>query len=175
MSRINHHKIIYIRHGEDKRENYRDDAELTDSGRHAARELAEHLLQEYGVPDMIYYSPFQRTRATKNEFVEVIKRYKRDHNIDKKVKAVIEPRLGRYFSRRERESPEVHPKSLKKGALIWEDKKQFKRRILDHLDDLPSEKTIWNITHTLVLLKVAKNKGVQRSSYVKYLDYLLIE
>ena len=167
--------ILYIRHGEDKRNNYRDDAELTDFGRQESRELAKKLLDEFGIPDVIYYSPFQRTRATKKEMVKVIKKYKEQHNIHKKIRMVSDPRLGRFFSNSERDNPEVHHKTMKKGAFIWENKKQFDKRVFDQLNDCKKEKIVWNITHTLVLLKIVKIEGVKRSRYVDYLDYVLIK
>lgn len=166
-------KVIYIRHGSDRRTNHKYDEELTEEGKLAARDLAEKLINEYGLPDIIYYSPFYRTRQTKKEMIKIIKQ----HNFSKKTKIKLDPRLGRFFDKKGRRNPDIKTSTQKKGAIIDQSMEDFKERIQEQYEDAISKPypVIWNITHTLVLLRIAKITNTERSKYVEYLDYCVIE
>ena len=56
--------IIYIRHGKDKKSNHIHDERLTKESKKEIEEFTEILIEEYGEPDIIYYSPFYRTYKT---------------------------------------------------------------------------------------------------------------
>lgn len=170
-------KIIYIRHGNDKRSRYKHDEKLTSEGKREARELAKNLIEEYGLPDIIYYSPFYRTRQTRKQMTKEIYKYKEENGIDKRIKLQIEPRLGRYFTRKEERNPDISSSTLYKGAIIEETFQEFGKRVEYQLNEVIDNEynIVWNITHSLVLLKVSKVLNISRSSHVKYLDYCLIE
>lgn len=170
-------KIIYIRHGKDERARHKYDEVLTEEGKIKSRELARKLLDLYGVPDIIYYSPYYRTRQTRKEMVKEIIRYKQEKGIDKRVEIVLEPRLGRFFTKRQSYDPDISRKTMKKGAIINERPEEFKDRVREQLEDRKNEdyNLIWNITHTLVLLRTAEFSQISRSSHVEYSDYLVID
>jgi len=56
--------IIYIRHGKDRKGSHKHDEKLTKEGKKEVEIFTEKLVREYGIPDIIYYSPFHRTRHT---------------------------------------------------------------------------------------------------------------
>lgn len=171
-------KIIYIRHGKDEKIKHVHDEILTEEGKAEARILAEKLLNEHGVPDIIYYSPFYRTRQTRHQMVKIIQQFKKKNGIDKSVRLEVEPRLGRFFTTKEKYNPDVSKKTLEKGAITDESHKEFKKRVKKQLNFVLKNcenLIVWNITHTLVLLKVAKLVQIERFSYVNYLNYCVIE
>ena len=168
--------LIYIRHGHDRSSDYRHDQILTGRGKRAARARAEQLISDYGVPDIIYYSPFQRTRATQKQMLKAVERYKTEHGIIQPTQTVAEPRLGRYFNRRERAAPEVHPKTRKQGGLDHEDRQMFKNRVHEHFNEhRGTDRIVWCITHSLVIIRVAKLTGSPYPRHIEYLDYLLVD
>lgn len=168
--------LIYIRHGHDRKRDYHHDEELTEAGKHASQSTAEQIINEHGVPDVIYYSPFLRTRATAKAMMKTVKRYKKQHGITKNTRLSVEPRLGRFFNRRERQEPDIHRNTIKRGALTHENKKLFKSRIEEHYEKInKSDEIIWNVTHSLVLLHVAKISDSQCPSHIDYLYYLVIQ
>ena len=170
--------VIYIRHGPDKESDYKHDEKLTSEGKMMSRELAKELIKKYGLPDIIYYSPFYRTRQTRKEMVKAIKKYKYKNDIDKEVKLKIDTRLGRFFNRKERKRPDVHDSTIEKGAIVNEKWGHFKERVESHLNDvLNSDKyeVVWNITHTLVLLQVVNIQSISHSSHIPYLDTIIMK
>ena len=169
--------VIYIRHGPDEHSGHKYDEQLTKEGKREAKELAFDLLERYGVPDVIYYSPFYRTRQTRKAMISSIKKYKKSHGIDKNVELIIDPRLGRYFSRSQQRNPDIKSITINKGAIIEETKHEFKERVRSQMEEVLNNEyaNIWNITHTLVLLKVAKFQNISRDKYVRYLDTVILE
>jgi broad specificity phosphatase PhoE len=160
-----------MRHGKDKRTKYRNDEKLTESGKLETREKTEQLIEDYGIPDIIYYSPFYRTRESTKEMKKVLKD---KYNV--KVKTKVDFRLGRYFSPRERRNPDIHSSTYKNGALVDENKKEFQRRVKEQFEHVKEkDKTvIWNITHSLVLLHVSHLSDISHDPHVEYLDTLII-
>lgn len=141
--------IIYIRHGEDKMGHYEHDEKLTSKGKKQTRKVARRLIEDYGLPDIIYYSPFYRVRQTRKHMMKIIRRYMKDNNIDEDVELILEPRLGRFFTRRQKKYPDVRDSTLYKGAIIHEQWEDFHERIEEHFDEIKNtDKVIWNITHT---------------------------
>ena len=68
--------LIYIRHGnDDEREPHKiHDTHLTSQGKHKSKKVAKKLIEKYGVPDIIFCSPFARTRETLDVFNKVIRK-----------------------------------------------------------------------------------------------------
>ena len=162
-------------------------------------QLTRELIEKFGIPDIIYYSPFYRIRETRKAMVKEISKYKKERrygseeneenktNYRKRIKLKLEPRLGRFFSGRERKYPDISSKTKHKGAIIKESWSDFQERVKEHMieicemneeanrmrsDEMREEKVIWNITHSLVILHVAKLQKIRRNSHVEYLDIL---
>lgn len=160
--------ILYIRHGEDKKSKYKYDEKLTEEGIEEIKKLTLELIEKYGIPDIIFYSPFFRTWKTKKIMIRTIMEAKKV-----KVESEIEPRIGRFFTKKQSQNPDIHPNTLNKNPIIYERFSEFHERVDLQFDEIQKEeKNIWNITHSLVILRLAKRFNIERSKYVKYLDYI---
>lgn len=161
--------VIYIRHAKDKKDRCEHDERLTEEAKEDVKEFTKKLIEENGFPDIIYYSPYYRTRQTTKYMLKQIKRM----DESKKVKISIEPKLGRFFTSKERKNPDIHESTQRRNPIIHEDKKGFHARIKKHLKSVSKkgqDKVIWNVTHTLVLLRVASLLNIERDPHVEYLD-----
>lgn len=164
--------VIYIRHAKDKKDRCEHDEKLTEEGKEDVKRFTKKLIDENGFPDVIYYSPFMRTRQTVKYMLRQIKHM--DEN--RKVKISIEPKLGRFFTAKERKNPDIHESTERRNPIIHEDKKSFHSRIKKHLKRVSKkgeDQVIWNVTHTLVLLRVAEYLDIERDPHVEYLDTVI--
>lgn len=166
--------LIYIRHGHDYTRSHDHDERLSDIGKKESYKIALELIQEHGIPDIIYHSPYYRARQTAKLMVKAIKK---TNNI--KVERDLDPRLGRYFTRKQKKNPDIKRSTGKKGAIIHEDWSEFKERVGEQLIDhtkRSKKQNIWCITHNLVIRRVCKLKDIVRESkWVDYLEVLKIE
>ena len=170
---------IIIRHARDKRCKYAHDERLTESAKEEIAQFTEKMVLQFGFPDLIYYSPFTRTRETTKYILRKLKELKDNNETDKFVKIKCEPKLGRFFSGRERSNPEISESTMRRKPIINDKKKEFHARIKKFLRKVQykSKKhnlNIWNITHTLVLLHVAELASIERNPHVEYLDFVKI-
>jgi broad specificity phosphatase PhoE len=164
---------ILVRHARDKKGKYAHDERLSSDAKEDIEKFTEKMVEEYGFPDLIYYSPMLRTRSTTKYILKILKKIKPDIY----VKIKCEPNLGRFFTSRERKKPDLHSSTMRRNAIIDNSKKEFHSRIKKHLRKVQykSEKlniNIWNITHTLVLLHVAQTLNIDRNPHVEYLDFV---
>lgn len=164
--------ILYIRHGKDKESKYKHDEKLSMEGKKEILEFTEQLITEHGIPDVIYYSPFRRTQQTAKYMLK-----KLNEITDKKILYKSDVNLGRFFTKDQRYKPSVRKSTFKKGVLIDERYEEFKERVAEHLESMQTNehKIIWNITHSLVILQVAKLENIERDKRVKYLDVVAIK
>lgn len=167
--------IIYIRHGSDERQNHKYDEELTREGKEEAKKIAKKLIEEYGLPDVIYYSPFYRTRQTRKAMMHTIKKYVKDESELPVLK--LEPRLGRFFTKKQSKNPDIRNSTSQKGAIIYETWNEFETRVTQQYEEIKQTKDIiiWNITHTLVLLQISFLSQIERNKHVNYLDYCVVK
>ena len=71
--------------------------------------------------------------------------------------------------------PDVRSSTLHKGCIIEERNVEFKERVKEQFYEIRNEdKVIWNITHSLVLLHVARLSNIERDPHVDYLDMCVI-
>ena len=171
-------KIIYIRHGEDQKSKHVHDEKLTKEAKYEIEELTEKLIREHGVPDIIYYSPFHRTRYTAKYMIKKIVKMKERGQIEnKKVRFQSEPQLGRFFTRKQKDNPQVRDSTMKKGIIVEERWSDFKDRIELQMNTIldRGEEIVWNVSHSLVLLQVAKLNRIGRDKRVEYLDFVVLD
>jgi len=159
--------ILYIRHGKDKESKYKHDEKLSTEGKEEILDFTQELVTKYGIPDVIYYSPFRRTQQTAKYMLK-----KLNEITDKKILYKSDVNLGRFFTRTQRHKPSVRKSTFKKGVLISERYEEFKERVAEHVEMMKTSEyqNIWNITHSLVILQVAKLENIQRNKRVEYLD-----
>ena len=173
--------IIFIRHGKDKKSTHKHDEKLRKSSKKKAYHLAKKLIVEHGYPDIIYYSPYIRTRQTLKSMMKAIKKHRKQNNIERKPIKVVEPKIGRFFTRKERKNPDVRLSTLNKGVIISETKEEFRNRVLSHLDKVVTQSKekkdlkIWNITHTLILVNVARKMDIKLPDHLSYLHKIVID
>jgi len=163
--------IIYIRHGKDRKSSYVCDEKLSKESRSEIEDLAEKLVEEYGVPNIIYYSPFHRTYKTAKYMKKKIQ-----EKTNQKIHFKVEPRLGRFFNKHERTDPKIRKSTYQKGAITDEIYEEFKNRIELQMNTIlkKENKIIWNITHSLVILHIAKLNNIKRNKHVEFLDTVIL-
>jgi len=162
--------ILYIRHGKDKKGKYKYDEKLSKEGKEEIRNFTLDLIEKYGIPDIIFYSPFYRTFQTKKIMIKVILESK---NV--KIENKVDIRLGRFFTYKESKNPVIHPKTSNKEPIIYENSNDFHERVNFQFNEIKKlNKNIWNITHSLVILSLAKRFKIERNPHVNYLDYINI-
>lgn len=164
--------VVFIRHSEDTPSSHKYDEKLTENIQ-PIKDLTVKLIEEYGIPDIIYYSPFHRTRQTKSIMSNHIKEL-----YGEKIKTNCDYRLSRFFTKKQRLNPDIRSDTLKKGAPINESWDEFKHRVKKQLRDMEkkrTEKVIWCITHTLVLNYVIKKKKIPHPYLIPYLDTIVVK
>ena len=135
--------------------------------------MVNDLVKDHGLPDLILHSPYYRCRQTAKIMKKTLEKY-HDHSIEREV----DPRLGRYFTKKQKKNPDIKRSTRKKGAIIEETRVEFKEREGEQLTDNMekySEKNIWLVTHSLVLIRVAKIKQIPYENWVGYLDNIIIQ
>ena len=168
--------LIYIRHSEDYVNSHEHDERLTKDGKKKAFRYGLELVEKYGMPNIIYHSPYFRARQTAKLIIKSIYKY---HKI--RIKRKIDPKLGRYFTSSEKENPDIKRSTKEKGAIIYENYDEFKDRVFKQLENREKEQleddiNVWCISHNLVIRKIYKHKNIQTGrKYVKYLETFQIE
>ncbi len=97
---------------------------------------------------------------------------------NKKVKTNLDKRLGRFFTKKQSSNPDIHPITYDEDPIIYETWDEFRKRVENQFEDIRtthSDKIVWNITHSLVILNIAKKMNISRSKYVNYLDFVEID
>jgi len=164
--------IIYLRHSHDEYDDatHRHDHQITTMGKEKARQIGKKLIVKYGLPNIVYCSPFKRTRQT-------LKYMLKDHEHNT-IKVKYDPNLSRYFNKNEQEDPSVFNDTDKFDIPVQENKRQFKERVNNHIKEITevAEKDIiiWCITHTLVLKKVAKHHGITIPKHLEFMQSFIL-
>lgn len=169
-------KIIYLRHGDDEVTDYVHDESLTHKGKKKTKKLAKKLIEEHGVPDIIYFSPFYRTRQTKKIMLKVISKYIGKEY--KKIARVCDYRLSRFFTSRESENPSVRDATIRRKAPLDETKEEFNERLANQLNYIQRKhkgQLVWCVTHTLVIKYVIKEKNVEHGDHIPYLETIILQ
>lgn len=171
--------IIYLRHGEDAYENptFAHDQKIpqVEEIHDDIEKVGKFLVTKYGQPTHVICSPFQRARDTYNIL-------KRKAVLSQETKLLIDTRVGRYFSSREKkEGPEVRKETKKMKPSIYESWESFKVRVRNHVNQLKDDKflksrhtVVWVITHTLVIKEVARYLRFEMPEYYEFLQWVAL-
>lgn len=156
---------VMIRHACDEPDHtetkYKHDPGLCNNSQHnkediikVVKELCAHC---GGEPEQIYTSPLERCFLTAKRMRKCLK---------EKPPVILEPNMSRYFSPSEQERPEISKKSMHRGVLITESRKEFESRIEKHLTKMEKSpiRIIWCITHALVM-KRADNLNQEKKPF----------
>lgn len=167
--------LIYIRHSEenDSDPTHELDPKLTEKGKSLAQEKGKYLTKKYGCPDIIYCSPFRRTRQTLKYMLRHV-----SSKEFKNIKIIYDTNSSRFFHRDERSSPDIARSTLKYKIPIYEDRQDFKQRVENLTTKLnklvKSEQVVWCITHTTVYKKLATIYDVDIPQYVPFMHHFKI-
>lgn len=164
--------VFYWRHGDDDYHGptHAHDNRLTYEGYIKSIKFAQKAIDRYGPPDIIYYSPMRRAYATMKGMVKMV---------EQPVEVELRNELSRYFCKREKESPDVAPRTQDIDIPIYETWNQFKHRcrqfIREMKDYYHSPKNVWVITHALVLKEVARYHRKTLPEHIPFLYILKID
>ena len=163
--------FLWIRHGEKEYKNgknplgiYQHDPGIIETEYDVVRKKGLSYIKKYGIPDLIYVSPFKRTRITSNLLTQSL--------IDPKI--IIEPELGEFLGNQKKriiddvESfiPDVETETLENlETFLEESYSDFKNRCIVTASKIHSkkEKVIWIITHSLIIKTISSYYGCKIS------------
>lgn len=148
--------LLYIRHAKDKEDKDGNDGSLRKSSKMEIKKQTLLWIEKYGLPDVVYYSPFYRTFQTVKQIKRTLEKHMEENKITKIIKYVVEPKIGRYVTKKEMN---VRENTLKKGAIVGETTEQFKQRIKDHYDSL---KKILKTEKTEKTQKTEKTEKIEK-------------
>jgi len=164
--------VFYWRHGHDEytAPTYAHDNRLTSTGFKKAMAFARKAIEKYGPPDIIYYSPLQRAYATVKGMARQIS-----------TPLEIKPRndLSRYFCRREKENPDIAPRTYKHDIPITESWSEFRKRCRNFFREMEvyytASTNVWVITHALVIKEVARYHHRKLPEHIPFLYLMKID
>lgn len=157
--------LIFVRHSDDESVDCSQihDCQLVKNGWRLARNVGKKLIDKYGIPDIIYVSPFRRTIQTMEGMLN-----------GRSTEIIEDKRLCRYFNGSSKYSPKVDPKTMKKNIPIKESFDEFEKRVKNFsrfISTSSPDKVIWIITHVLVYKRLIKTSR----GHIPFMDYRVIE
>lgn len=162
--------LLYIRHSNDeyKDATYLYDKKITEVGAKDMIKFTEKLVMKYGLPDVIYCSPFRRCRYS----VKFMLRHLRNkYNHVPQIE--MEPRLSRYFTHKEKLNPQISNNTAKYEVPIYESWGDFKKRNKEIIHKYEryvyEEKKVWVLTHTLVIREVCRHYNIEFPKWIPFL------
>lgn len=164
--------VVYIRHADDNdhKTKYKHDPHITQKGIFKAKIIIHELISKYGYPTEIYFSPFRRCIDTMKVMMHELKKIKNAKS--KNIKLYCDISLSRYFTKKDKENPSISKQTLSYNIPIYENKKEFHKRVKSHVSDMSkSPNNIWCITHALVYKNIAKRLNVYTNNRIEFLDY----
>ena len=159
-------------HDEDPEATYILDPHITSRGINSIKKRLDMLIDEYGIPSIIYTSPLTRCRESSYYIKNCI-----ESMYGIRVKVIVDPSISRYFTSKEKINPDVRQKTLLLKTPVREDWRQFKRRIRNfknnHRHELQNTKTlVWCITHYLVIREYSKIMGFTIPKKMPYMWHI---
>lgn len=168
--------IIIIRHSDDESDgcSQEHDCQLAKNGRFLAYKVGKKLIDEHGLPDQIYVSPFRRTIQTMKYML-----YKTN---TQNIEIIEDKRLSRYFTSKEKRNPIIDRTTRNKDIPIYESFNEFKERIADFNFDIidnaadatdGNDKIIWIITHVVVYKRLYQyiTNGKELKGHIPFMDH----
>ncbi|AYV86296.1 MAG: broad specificity phosphatase PhoE [Solumvirus sp.] len=162
--------VVYLRHSNDEipsgeEPTYKHDQHINKDGRKLVKSFAKKFIHEFGHPQIVYYSPFNRGRET----MKGLKKY-----FNKNVRYLVDPRLSRFFTPQEKKECDISKKTKKHEPPISESRKQFHKRVYEQADDMIkylSTGLVLCITHAVVLKRVAHRFKIKLPEHYEFLEY----
>ena len=164
--------LIFIRHSDDQDDDptHALDPKLTKEGKHLAYKEGKALIERYGLPTIIYCSPFRRTKET----LEYMLRKRSTSN----MAIIYDNRLSRYFSSKEKKHPDIDRSTKKADVPIFESYGDFKERARDltHALDvyIGGKEIVWCITHSSFYKKIASIYKAPIPDHIPFMHHFQI-
>jgi broad specificity phosphatase PhoE len=171
-------QIVWIRHAEKQYANHKGpvgckqhDSPIqnneSENERIKLRTLS--LIDHYGIPDTIVYSPFLRARQTMNKIHSIIKEYS-----DKPIEFLCDPDIGEFlgFQKPKGGLADVEATTStyypNKKVYLGESIDELKTRVYKHLNKIKNKSgIIWVITHGFVIKHISETLKDMFDSEVK--------
>ena len=161
--------IIYIRHAEKEYKNgynhlFPHDPSLTVNGLLNSIQKGIQLYTWIGPPDVIYCSPFQRTRETMNALLGEIP-------VNNDLQCYSLPEISEYLGNWNSSDIKVRPETSMYNPTVL-NMSEFENGIKKHLEVFKnintSDNIIWVITHGLVMKKISEyyNYNIKEVPYL---------
>lgn len=169
---------IIIRHADDSvidlsQNDNKHDTTITNSGKRKSYKLAKKLVKKYGIPDVIYCSPFQRGRNTVKEMMKVFTKEQLKH-----IKILVDINLTKYFTDTQKYNPKIHHTTSYYNIPVVESKEDVLERSHNHLNRLykhhSQKEVIWSITHAIVVNYIGQMVGKDKNNSIDFLEYITI-
>ncbi len=147
---------LYIRHTEKAYSNgknsiFAHDPEITHQGVAEAKKLAIILRDKFGEPEIIFYSPYRRTRETA---------YAMSSIFPVKPKMLCDVSLSEFLGHQKGKNIELTPETSSYSPPPPESMRDFEKRIRSHLKDTEQYdnlmRKVWFITHGIVISFITK-------------------
>lgn len=167
--------LIYLRHSNDElpsgeEATHKHDNHINRDGKKLAKKIIKKILKQFGQPEVIYYSPFKRGRET----LEAIKPY-----LGKKVKLVVDPRLSRYFTSKQKKECSIFKSTDELNPPVNESRDQFHERVVQQYKSMKDSKHLKRglaicITHAVVLKRIAKRVKVKLPEHYSFMEWFAL-
>lgn len=131
-----------------------------------------NLIDIYGIPDTIIYSPFLRTRQTMDKIYSIIRTLS-----DKSIEFFCDPDIGEFlgFQKPKGGLADVEPTTSiyypNKKIYLGESIDDLKNRVYKHLNKIKNKSgVIWVITHGFVIKHISETIKDMFDSDIKEVD-----
>lgn len=165
--------IVFIRHSDDEGHHCSrlHDCELNPNGENLAMRVGRQIIDEYGIPDIVYCSPFRRTIQTMENML---------YGVDMDdIDVRVDPMLMRYFARNEKRRPDIAPQTRGCEKYINESYNGFKRRVDRFIRKIEryerSKKLVFVVTHTLVYIRIGRLYHASLPRYIPFMSHIVVE
>lgn len=164
MNSDNKCRVVYIRHGDKEYNNgdsplYKHDPGLTETGVEKSKIVANYLVDKWGAPDIIYTSPYRRTRETSITM---------NSALTKPVEIISDVDLSEYLGNHNKIPLDVTRETLYYAPPHPETFSGMTTRVYSHYSRMSNLmrsrkfKLIWVVTHGLIIKQIGGFVGVKQ-------------
>jgi len=165
--------VIFIRHGNDKNdgcknEKYSHDPTISKHGKKEVSKITHKMVDKYGIPKVIYCSPFKRCRETVKIMLEHF------HDCEKLPIIVVDNRLSKFYTEKQQKKPNMRPSTRKFDPPVYECDHDVMERSMDIHDELCRKSNrVWCVTHAIVVRYVSMRTD-EEIPHVEFLQMVVI-
>lgn len=170
--------IIYIRHSDDEDNDptFIHDPKLTSKGVKLAHKKGKKLIKKYGIPEIIYLSPFRRAKQTLAQLLLYLSEEQKN-----KIQIIEDPLLSRYFSSGQQKKVDVHRDTKRANIPVKENKDKLNKRVKTQVEKMKendfhiNDQVIWCITHAIIIKKISSRFHVETPSHIPFVYHFKVK